>query len=123
LSSPLPPKKPYIIKKSLYNTHPSKKLISTPIDTILRTQNSPQSPSSQSNKKIPRISSLTTPSKKGPSLNTDIILSPAQTSDPSLSFAPGSSEKTPARAIFKVARKGKNKLVSAVVVAEFDPNL
>jgi hypothetical protein len=30
-------------------------------------------------------------------------------------FSPGLYEKVPAKAMFKVARKGKNKLVSAVI--------
>ena len=44
--------------------------------------------------------------------------------DPSLSsihvFNLGYSEKTPAKAIFKAARKGKNKIVSVVLPFELD---
>jgi hypothetical protein len=35
-------------------------------------------------------------------------------------FNPGCSEKTPTRAIFKVARKGKNKIVSVVLADDLD---
>jgi hypothetical protein len=35
-------------------------------------------------------------------------------------FTPGFYEKTPARAMFKAARKGKNKLVSTIVAFDIE---
>jgi hypothetical protein len=58
--------------------------------------------------------------KKGPGADNKIH----DPLDPSLSLIPefnsGYSEKTPARAIFKVARKGKNKSVSIELATELD---
>jgi hypothetical protein len=80
-------------------------------------------PSSPANKKRSRTYDLSIPSKKDPGSPIELNFLSVIVQNPSLSFSPGSSEKIPARALFKVARKGKKKLVSTVEVAEDDSTM
>jgi hypothetical protein len=57
---------------------------------------------------------LAPPTKKGPGVSVEMAKPPYQTPNITHGFNPGFCEKTPARALFKAARKGKNKMVSAV---------
>jgi hypothetical protein len=65
-------------------------------------------------KKRPNSSELAPPTKKGPGVSVEMAEPPDQTPNITPGFNPGVCEKTPARALFKAARKGKNKMVSAV---------
>ena len=58
------------------------------------------------------------PSKKVASVPLGSIEIPNPTQSLIPVFTLGSSEKLPARSMFKVARKGKNKLISVVVDTE-----
>jgi hypothetical protein len=66
------------------------------------------------------IIELASPPKKGPSVSIESDEPPDTTPTTTSVFILGYYEKTLAKAIFKAARKGKNKLVSIVLASEFD---
>jgi hypothetical protein len=66
------------------------------------------------------IFELVSPPKKGLSVSIESDEPPDTTPTTTHVFTSGYFEKTPARAIFKAARKGKNKLVSVVLASELD---
>ena len=117
-------------KKSPYNTRSPKKTLTISLDkpahsTANETTETftPPHPSSSQPKllemnKRPNTSKVALPSKKGPGVSVELIepldLAHANT----LVFNPGLYKKNPAKALFKAARKGKNKLVSAVIENE-----
>jgi hypothetical protein len=115
-----------LTRKSPYNTRSPKKPlhfplelptltvtleIPTPSDNIY-----PTNPSHPVLKKRNCLTELVSPSKKGPGVYIVSVEPPNLTplSFNTLVFTPGYSEISPARAIFKAARKGKNKLVQVV---------
>jgi hypothetical protein len=69
-------------------------------------------------KKRPNTSEVAPPSKKGPHVSVELLepLDIASANTPRFNL--GLYEKNPTRVLFKVARKGKNKLVSAVIETE-----
>ncbi|XP_059435249.1 uncharacterized protein LOC132168163 [Corylus avellana] len=112
-------------RKSPYNIRPPKKPTLPSLENSHTPPHSPpssplSSPTHQINKKRTRLSDLAFPSKKRPGASTTNVEHPNQPHSQSPVFTPGSSEKLPARSIFRAARKGKNKLVSVVVAAEVD---
>jgi hypothetical protein len=104
------------IRKSPYNTRPPKKPSLALLDENL-------THSSLIKNKRTITFDLSTPSKKGPGSSLKLNTLSITVQEPSLDFSTGSSEKQPARALFKAARKGKKKLVSVVVAAEDVTNL
>jgi hypothetical protein len=69
-------------------------------------------------KKRPNTSEVAPPSKKGPRVSVELLEPLNIASANTLGFNLGLYEKNPTRVLFKVARKGKNKLVSAVIETE-----
>jgi hypothetical protein len=80
----------------------------------------PSTPAHQVLRKRTSLSDLVSPSKKGPSVSIVSVEPPDITPLTSNThvFTTGYSEKSPTRAIFKAARKGKNKLVPMVLDSE-----
>jgi hypothetical protein len=109
-----------IKRNSPYNIRPPKKpsitITETPTSSSYCPQNNP--PPLQNSKKRTNTSVLASPSKR----IAEAYLENSEAPNPTQSLFPvfslGSSEKMPARSLFKAARKGKNKLISAVV--DFD---
>jgi hypothetical protein len=71
-------------------------------------------PQQESRKRL-NSSDLISPPKKGPGVKNEIEVPPNTPLTSSLVFNLGYIEKAPARAFFKAARKGKNKMVSDVL--------
>jgi hypothetical protein len=71
-------------------------------------------------KKRLNTTGLVSSPKKGPGIAKEI--EDPQDTPPTSStvFNPGYTKKAPARAIFKAARKGKNKMVSVVLASDMD---
>jgi hypothetical protein len=71
-------------------------------------------------KKCLNTTILASSPKKEPRAAHEIQDPPDPPPSPIHVFNPGCSEKTSTRAIFKVARKGKNKIVSVVLADDLD---
>ena len=78
----------------------------------------PASPTHQVMGKRSSVSELVSPAKKGPAASPVSVDAPKENTSIAPAFSPGLTGKAPTRALFKVARKGKNKLVSTVVATE-----
>jgi hypothetical protein len=109
-------------RMSPYNTRSPKKTFTTSIDkpapsiAYETTENSSPPPLLTSSytpptllemKKRPKTYELALPTKKGPVVSVEMAKPLDQTPIITPGFNPGIFEKTPARALFKVARKGK----------------
>jgi hypothetical protein len=112
-----------LTRKSPYNTRSPKSPLYTPLDVPSLTVNL-DVPSPFDNfyninpchpilKKRNSLTELVSPSKKGPSVSIVSVEPPDIThlSDNTPVFTPGYFEISPARTLFKAARKGKNKLI------------
>jgi hypothetical protein len=109
------------IRKFPYNTRPPKKPLLSPQDKPLPSNSSPSpSRTPQVSRKRLSINDLASPPQKGPgvSIESDEPPNTAPTTTPM--FTPSYFEKSPTRAIYKAARKGKNKLVSIVIASKFE---
>jgi hypothetical protein len=94
---------------------PSPQDLSLP-NTHISTINTPlQLPRKRSN-----TSDLAPPLKKGPGAANEILVSPDPSQTPIQEYKPGYFEKTPARAFFKAARKGKNKIGYVKLISGLD---
>jgi hypothetical protein len=117
-------------RKSPYNTRSPKKTLTTSLDKpahstaneTTETFTPPHSSSSQPKllemKKRLNTLEVAPPSKKGPGVLVELIEPPDIAPANTLVFNPGLYEKIPAKSLFKATRKGKNKLISAVIETE-----
>jgi hypothetical protein len=120
--TPSVPAKTSLLKKQIRKSpRTTKQPIPSPQDLSLpNTHISTSTTPLKLSRKCSTTSNLTPPHKKGPGAANEIHVPPNPSQTPIHGYDPGYFEKTPARAIFKAARKGKNKIGSVEVISSLD---
>jgi hypothetical protein len=108
-------------KQTRKSPRTTKQPIPTPQDKPLCIIQNPTitTPQQVSRKRLNTIGLVSSP-KKGPGVAKEVEDPPDTPPTSSPVFNPGYTEKASARAIFKAARKGKNKMVSIVLASDMD---